>query len=93
MDGPFVDPDRIGSSRNNHSLNERGSHSSRSITKKPIENPNGRNASRDVGSLISDDQRRDSKIHATTGNEKDNEFEKEPIGPRESIGNVDSKLE
>ena len=58
MDGPFSDPDRVGSSRNHADLNKnehRGSHSSRSITKKPIENPNGRNFSRDVGSLISED--------------------------------------
>jgi len=43
--------------------------------------------------LISEDQQRDSKIHATAGNEKDNEFERDTIGPRESIGNADSKLE
>jgi len=89
MDGPFSDPDRVGSSRNHADLNNKGSQSSRSITKKPIENPNGRNFSRDVGSLISEDQRRDSKIHATAGNEKD----EDPIGPRESIGGNDSKLE
>ena len=65
-----------------------GSRSNRSITKRPDKNPLGRNA-RDVGSLISDDGPKDSKIHATAGNEKDNDA----IGPRESIGNNDSKLE
>ena len=92
MDGPFVDTDRVGSSRNHNDVNQGGTHSSRSITKKPVQNPNGRNP-REVGSLISEDQQRDSKIHATAGNEKDNEFERDTIGPRESIGNADSKLE
>jgi len=56
MDGPFVDSDRVGSSRNHADLaNGRGSHSSRSITKKPEQNPNGRNFSRDVGSMVSED--------------------------------------